>query len=190
MSDLFLNHERETGREFVCVEGRGLRKGEREKKEKMEKEGSIKIYESKNSFFTEKSLVKSTFVFSFIFSSAIFFTDINKILKVINLIFLAPCISVQLDYFFNRSIFIKIIRLLPNNKISIIDMWGRELIFNIEDLCKSVDDQRFSKINESMNHEQFIIITHKKKSSVYYIPRDGIFLNEDLFHNIIEGKLI
>lgn len=164
--------------------------GLKEIKEKLEKEGSLKIYDSTYTFSSEKLLIQGSAIFSLIFSSTVLFSNISLWLKIINIIFLAPCVLIQIEYFLDKTRFIKIIKLLPNNKLLLINIWGKNEKVEISDMNKATNDPRVEKQREMLNHQNFIILTNKKNSALYHVPRDGIFLDEELFHTIVEGKTI
>ena len=164
----------------------------KEIQEKLYKEGAVKIYDSKYTFNSEKLLLHSSVIFLIISSTTIFFTEVSLVLKIINFVFLfTPSLLVQIERFLNNTRFVKMIQLLPENKIRVHKVFGKKEEINIEDLIKAENDKRIEEQVKYLNNETFIIFTNKKNTALYHVPRDGIFLNEDLFHNILEGtKLV
>jgi len=158
-------------------------------KEKLKKEGIVKIYDSKYQFNSEKLMIHGSLVFLIISSSTIVFTNVSIWLKLINTFFLfIPSFLIQLEYFINNTRFINSLELLPNNKIQLTDMWGGKEIIEIKNLSKASDDPRIKSYNQSFNNQTFIIFTNKENKALYHSPRDGVYWDEGLFHDIIEGK--
>lgn len=158
-------------------------------KEKLKKEPIVKIYESKYNFLSEKLLTNCAFVFSLISSSVLILFSLPIWIKITNAILLAPCILIIYESFKGATKFVKIIQLKADNKIIIYDMYSRREEIAIEDLNKALADPRVVD-KDRLNHELFDIFTNKKNDRIYHAPRDAMYLNENLFHNVIEGKTL
>ncbi len=187
------SHNRHNSAFNLYQNARGIRRFSttiKEIKEKLNKEGYVKLYDSKYNFSSEKLLVQASGCFSIVFASTVFIAKVGWMLKIVNAIFLIPCALVVVEYFVNRTRFIQTIKILPDNKLDFITMWGKSEILEVGDMNKVNMDKRFEKVKGSLNDQTFIIVTNKKNDNLYHVPRDGFFLDEDLFHNLTEGKLI
>jgi hypothetical protein len=157
-------------------------------KQKLEKEGSVKVYESKYPFTSEKFLAQISTVFLIISSTTIFMHH-SFLMKAINLIFVfTPSLAIIIEVLANKTRFVKNIVLIPGNKILITTLWGKKETLAIQNLNKVEEDKRFEKIMHTLNNSSFIIFSNKQFDALYHLPREGIFLNDDLVHKILEGK--
>jgi hypothetical protein len=162
-----------------------------ELKEKLTNKGHVKLYDAKYTFNSEKLLAHSSIIFLIVSTSTIFFTQVSIILKIVNLIFLfTPSLLIQIERIVNNTRFIKSVLIIPNNKIQVINMWGRVESIPIEDLNTADFDPRVQEQKKFLNNETFIIFTNKKNRALYHLPREGVFLDEDLLYNTLEGKKI
>jgi hypothetical protein len=157
-------------------------------KQKLENEGSVKIYESKYPFTSEKFLAQVSVVFLIISSTTIFMYP-SLWVKAVNLIFVfTPSLAILIEVLSNNTRFVRNIVLLPDKKIMLTTLWGKKETLEIRNLIKAEDDQRFQKFLHSLNNSTFIIFANKQENALYHLPREGIFLNDDLVHDILEGK--
>jgi hypothetical protein len=160
-------------------------------KEKLKKEGKVKIYDSKYTFNSEKLMIHGSLVFLIISSTTIVISSVSLWLKLINAFFVfIPSLLIQLEYFLNNTKFVKNIILHNNNKVQVTDMWNKNETIEIQNLSKASDDPRLKEFSQTLNHQTFIIFTNKIKKSIYHVPRDGVFWDEGVFHDIIEGKKV
>lgn len=158
-------------------------------KEKLQRQGHLKLYESKYSFTSEKLIAHSSLIFLTISTSTIFFSQISFFMKIINFVFLfTPSLLIQIERFINHTRFIQTVSILPEGKVKVVNMWGKSEIIAVEDLNTSELDPRVEKQKKHLNNETFIIFTNKNNRALYHVPREGVFLDEDLFYQIIEGK--
>lgn len=158
-------------------------------KEKLNKEKVVKIYDAKYTFNSEKLLAHGSIIFLMISTHTIFFSNVSFLLKTINFVVLfTPSLLIQIERLINNTRFVRIIHLLPENKIKLTKVFGKTEVIDIQDLCKADHDPRVQKQTDYLNNETFIIFTNKNNRALYHLPRDGIFLNEDFVHNILEGK--
>jgi hypothetical protein len=157
--------------------------------EKLRKEGGVKLYDTKYTFNSEKLMIHSSAIFLLISSSAVVFTNLPILAKMINaVVVLIPSMYIITEYLLNNTRFVKAIKILPGNKIEVHDMWNKKEVIEIRDLNKAINDPRVEKQKNYLNHQVFIIFTNKKNKALYHVPRDGVFLNEEVFHNILEGR--
>ena len=160
-------------------------------KEKLKKEGKVKIYDSKYTFNSEKLMIHGSLVFLIISSTTILFSNVYLWLKLINTFFVfIPSLLIQLEYFINNTKFVKNIIIHNNNKVLITDMWNKNETIEIQNLSKASDDPRLKEFSQTLNHQTFIIFTNKLNKSIYHVPRDGVFWDDGIFHDIIEGKKV
>ena len=157
-------------------------------KEKLDKENSVKLYDTKYEYSSEKLMIRSSVIFTIIFGGTIFFTSVPMWIKVINVIGLIPCVLIQIQSLSNKIRFINTIKLLKEGMLEIIDFRGTKEIVYIKDLLTVNNDSRYENIRDTLNDEQFIIFSNQKNSVLYYVPREGAFVNEDLFYSTIAGK--
>jgi hypothetical protein len=158
-------------------------------KEKLQKQGELKLYESKYSFTSEKLLAHSSIIFLIISSSTIFFSQVSTFMKIINFVFLfTPSLLIQIERFINNTRFVETIFILPDGKVKVVNMWGKSEVIPVEDLNTSELDPRVQKQKKHLNNETFIIFTNKNNAALYHVAREGVFLDEDLFYQTLEGK--
>ena len=155
---------------------------------KLIKEGSVTIYMSRYPFKVEKFL-STTSIIMVLISGTTILTTTSYFLKLINLIVVfIPCLGIFIEYMIGQIRYIKNIKLLPENKIELKTIFDKKEVLSITDLKKIEDDQRFSNKEKKFNNFDYILFTNKNNTAIYHIHRDAIFLNEDIFYDIIEGK--
>lgn len=154
---------------------------------KLNKEGHIQIYLSKYPYNVEKFLFTSSIIF-FIISGTTIITSSSYIWKLINIfIVFVPSLFILIEYYANQIRYIRGVKLLPDNKIELKTIFGKNEILSIGDLNRIDDDKRYRK--NDFNYRDFIIFTNKKDTPLYHLHRNAIFLNEDIFYDILDGKL-
>jgi hypothetical protein len=165
----------------------------KELKEKLSKDGALKLYDSQYTFSSEKLITYTSFCAGLITGTTIFFTQLPLYFKVINSFVFIPCLMVQIELLIGNTRFIKTIKLIQSKgeetKLELWSMWGKKEVLEIRDLMKASQDQRV-KQSEKLNNEIFIIFTNKNNRALYHVPRDGLFYDENIFHNIIEGRTL
>ena len=156
-------------------------------KSRLHKEGKVKLYETTYYYSMEKVIVRGSYFMTLICCLAIS-SSVPRFLKVINLIFLVPCLTIIIENYKNQTRFVVSMYLVEDGeKISILNHKNETEVFNISDLKLANEDSRVHQ-KKNLNHETFLIFTNKINNNIYHLYRGGVYLDEKLLDNFLEGK--
>ena len=148
----------------------------------------IKIYDALYDYSSEIVYYRTAYIFSTVIGSVLLFSNLNMLVKCINLIFFIPCLLISIDGLKAYSVFVKQIYLTSKNSLDVVTVNNKCMNICIEDIV-SAKDNKYTQLG-NIYCQSFHVFCIKNTKKIFYVAKSKSVLNEDLFNDIIKGNRI